>query len=215
MKICWVVFLGTSICSALQVADGPAINTFSKIVPVHGVDASQSHLMPMPVLSDSWKDPTTPIFVGIAHYRDQRCASTLLNLFSKAKHWERLRVGIIQPIHTEGDAFHCLQDFCQSHSKYCVNREEQFTLLEFTHQMARGPSYARYLQQQLVQDEDFCLQVDAHSDFIPHWDEKLTAMFGLVNNELGVLSTMPADISLLQDRPSTIVPHLCQATIKK
>ncbi len=61
------------------------------------------------------------------------------------------------------------------------------------------------------------MQVDAHSDFAPHWDTLQTQMWGSVQNEYAVLSSTPADIAVLR-RPSLnnedqVVPHLCQAKV--
>lgn len=48
---------------------------------------------PVPPVSESWKDPTAEIFVGIVSYRDRRCSQTLANLFDKAEFPDRVRVG--------------------------------------------------------------------------------------------------------------------------
>jgi hypothetical protein len=74
------------------------INVFDKLVSINvekKYDLNDGNLPsePMALMSDSWRDPSTLIFVGIIHYRDQRCSSTLYNLFSKAKHPDRLRIG--------------------------------------------------------------------------------------------------------------------------
>lgn len=49
--------------------------------------------VPVPPVSESWKDPTAEIFVGIVSYRDRRCSQTLANLFDKAEFPDRVRVG--------------------------------------------------------------------------------------------------------------------------
>jgi hypothetical protein len=78
---------------------------------------------------------------------------------------------------------------------------------------ARGPNYARTLQQNWLRDEEFCMQVDAHSDVVHDWDTSLTNMWGSINNEYAVLSTVPPDLPDLgkniQDHWE--VNHLCQA----
>eukprot|EP01031_Cornospumella_fuschlensis_P026623 gene26623-32172_t len=206
---------------AADVLSGPALKLPDIVVPIAGNLVSKISEdvpnSPMPPLTDSWNDPDTLIFVGIASYRDQRCATTLANLFTKAQYPERLRIGIVQQIHTEADAFHCLDDFCDSYPQHCKHRSTQFKLLEFTHQMARGPYYARYLQSTLIHEEDFCMSIDAHTDVIQNWDTEITKMWGSVQNEFGVLSGQPPDVSVMKlggDRAS-VVPHLCQATIKK
>lgn len=200
--------------------DGPHLDTFAKLVPLSSdepLPASDPDLpkAPLPPLSDSYTDPKALIFVGIAHYRDQRCSRTLFSLFSKAKHPERLRIGLVQQIHTEADNFHCLQDFCAAYGKYCQHKEEQFRLLELTHQLARGPAYARYLQSTLIQDEDFCMQIDSHSEVVQDWDTKGLQMWGSAGNEYGVLSMQPPDVTAAKDSGYDIVPHLCQATFVK
>ena len=47
----------------------------------------------LPPVSQSWKDPNTQIFVGVSHYRDNRCSKTVQNIFSKAKYPARVFVG--------------------------------------------------------------------------------------------------------------------------
>ena len=46
-------------------------------------------------------------------------------------------------------------------------------------QEAKGPSYARFLQDSLIKNQEFCMQVDAHSDFIQNWFEYSFYYFGL------------------------------------
>ena len=43
-------------------------------------------------------------------------------------------------------------------------------------QEATGPCKARYLAQQLWDGEEFCLQIDSHTRFVPGWDTKLKQM---------------------------------------
>lgn len=90
--------------------------------------------------------------------------------------------------------------------------------IEFTHQDSRGPHHARYFQQKLIKDEEFCLQLDSHSDFIQGWDDEMLSMWSSVKNEYAILSTRPPDISVLQGGNSEYlkqerVPFLCQATV--
>ena len=90
--------------------------------------------------------------------------------------------------------------------------EKQFRIIEFTHQQSYGPNFARSFSSQLLQDEEFCLQLDSHSDVIQNWDVELTEMWGLTGNEYAILSTQPVDISRLGEADNS-VPHLCQAKI--
>ncbi|RYH19119.1 hypothetical protein EON65_26505 [archaeon] len=88
--------------------------------------------------------------------------------------------------------------------------------------MARGPYYARYLQSTLIQEEDFCMSIDSHTHVIQHWDTQIMQTWGSIQNEFGVLSTQPPDVSVMrmvegggEGDKAKVVPHLCQATIKR
>ena len=65
------------------------------------------------------------------------------------------------------------------------------------------------MQQQLVKEEEFCLQVDSHSTFAPNWDTMVLQDWGLTRNEYAILSTRPPD-SAADPTPGE-VNHLCQA----
>lgn len=54
---------------------------------------ANTKLRPIPPVNENWKDPNTIIFVTLPHYRDPRCATTVKNLLTKAKHPHRLRFG--------------------------------------------------------------------------------------------------------------------------
>ncbi|KAF0705058.1 Aste57867_7151 [Aphanomyces stellatus] len=54
-----------------------------------------------------------------------------------------------------------------------------------------GPTVARWQQQQLIQDEEFCLEIDAHSQFIQDWDVLLVNEWKRTENEMAVLTTYP------------------------
>lgn len=168
---------------------------------------------PLAPISTSWADPLTTIFVGIVSYRDDRCSKTLHNVLTKAKYPERLRIGIVQQVHTEEDNFHCVNDYCQQfHDKPCPFKEN-IRLIETTHQLARGPNHARYLKQTLLNKQDeFCLNIDAHVDFVDQWDVELFSQWYNTHNEYAVLSSVLPDVSSMHNEDylqSKTVPHLC------
>jgi len=43
-------------------------------------------------------------------------------------------------------------------------------------------------------DEEFCLQIDAHTDFTMHWDEVAKKEWLMTENEYAIISTKPAAI---------------------
>jgi hypothetical protein len=128
--------------------------------------------------------------------------------------------GIVEQIHTEEDGYTCIEHYCkQKHASLAHGcpHIDQIKIIQFTHNDARGPNFARYMQDTLRQHEDFCLQIDAHADFAPQWDTLLTEMWGSVQNEYAVLSSVPVDVAVLKQADLNgehqMVPHLCQAKI--
>lgn len=65
---------------------------------------------------------------------------------------------------------------------------------------AKGPTWARAIGSMMVEDEEFCMQSDAHMDFLDDWDTGIMSMWASTNNEYAVLSTYVYD--------SAILPHI-------
>jgi hypothetical protein len=171
--------------------------------------------LPRQSIPSGFTDSDVDIFVGIAHYRDGRCAETLKNLFSKAKHPERVHVGIMQHIHTEEDKLDCKKDYCRAtgytlDSGKCPHANHIQEIVD-SFKDARGPGVSRYMQQQhLLGHEEFCLQVDAHTDFVKNWDDEMIATWHATNNEYAIISTRPPDLSD-PAKSEGEVNHVCQA----
>lgn len=168
-----------------------------------------------PKASRTWEDPDAEIFLSIAEYRDSRCPLTLKNMFTKAKNPKRLYVGLIQQVQTEEDSTDCLKAYCSLMSNVlgeCPYKDQIRTIV-FAHHDSRGAGFAHHIGDQLRGDEDFCMQIDSHSDVVPHWDSEITAMWGSLDNEYAVLSTAVPDITTLSQNVNDRweVPHLCQA----
>lgn len=85
--------------------------------------------------------------------------------------------------------------------------------IEMTHQESRGPEYGRHLQDFLIRDEEFCLQIDSHVQLLPNWDIDLITMWTKTNNEYAVLSTYPPEAS--SQYKIGEFPHVCTATFTK
>lgn len=56
---------------------------------------------------------------------------------------------------------------------------------------ARGSCYARYLCQQLIEDEDYALQIDAHMRFCKHWDTKTIELLLSIGDSKAIISCYP------------------------
>jgi hypothetical protein len=80
---------------------------------------------------------------------------------------------------------------------------------------SRGPTFARYQQQLLVRNEEFCLQVDSHTLFAVNWDGLLIHDWLKARNEYAVLTTYLPHIDQIQvqDNERSVtqtVPHICR-----
>lgn len=176
---------------------------------------ANSFTPPTAPISESWKDPTSKIYVSVSSFRDYRCPYTLNNLFSKAEFPERLHVGLINQKRQETKDKDCLQEYCRIAGGGCKFKAQIYNM-DISAIDAKGPSFSRYLHTLMVSDEEFFLQIDSHMDFAKKWDTLLMRQWGLTNNEYAVITAYPADLAHLQTAaltPGTYteVPYLCDA----
>ena len=101
------------------------------------------------------------IFISIASYQDPLLVSTIFSAYNNAKNKDDLIFSI------------CDQ------SDHPVNIED----LTFAKQVrydhvdplfSKGPCWARHRAQTCYQEEDYFLQIDSHTQFLPNWDELFT-----------------------------------------
>jgi len=138
-------------------------------------------------------------------------------------------------LHTEEDTDRCLFAYCKLMNSNYMYRDldtenpdklknnndnyhkcpylSNIRTVEMTHQEARGPEYGRHLQDYLLRDEEFCLQIDSHIQLLPNWDIDLISMWIKTNNEYAILSTYPPENS--NQYKSGEFPHVCTATFTK
>jgi hypothetical protein len=153
---------------------------------------------------------TASILVMISSYRDVLCANTLQELFEHAVNPNRVTVGIV--LQADPDDANCLEDFCaavgevgggggwraadvQAHcpagGAQAKCRRAQIRQLRRTLEYSRGVMPARYLQQTLIKDEEFCFQIDSHMVFPPQWDAVAVDDWLSARNEMAVMTTYP------------------------
>ena len=229
----WAVL---SCCAVRAAADGAA----------QVWDGTKWHdiLAPLGIMPADGKRPKPPqppaggrvgarpsIFVGISAFRDARCGITLMEIFGKAAHPERVAVGVVDQVRRRGggggsspggspgggggDDPGCLAVYCREMMKRTGRcpHEKQVRLLTVDYLASAGPVVARARQQSLLRDADeFCLQVDAHTMLLPGWDEKLLAEWRSTENEHAVLSTYVRRTSEYGQNVNGRweVPHLCK-----
>lgn len=128
------------------------------------------------------------IFVSVASYADPDVAATLADAFARARHPERLRIGVCAQEDPADPDF--LADYAD-HPRVRIHR--------MPHTEARGPMLARHICAGLIEDEDFFFQIDAHSRFFPDWDAHLVDMYAECDTERAVISGFPPAISHMGD----------------
>ena len=78
-------------------------------------------------------------------------------------------LGLVEQVHTEEDRSDCIAAYCQLMQTHrngdgkCPYRD-QINLVTLSYLDSRGPAFARALQSEVMRDEEFCMQVDSHSD---------------------------------------------------
>ncbi|EGZ23160.1 hypothetical protein PHYSODRAFT_486412 [Phytophthora sojae] len=179
------------------------------------LDPSESDLRPPPAqIPDSFD-----MFVGSSVFRDgYRCGKTLFTALKRATHPERLQFGIVEQIY-EGDPT-CLDEYCKMAAEEWPEDQEcrykaQITVDTRDAAKSAGCTTARHLQQKLVGDQEFCLQVDGHSVFTNRWDENILADWASIDNEMAVMTMYPHhthDGMVKENGDNAIInsiPHLC------
>eukprot|EP00242_Pyramimonas_sp_CCMP2087_P011826 CAMPEP_0198202664 /NCGR_PEP_ID=MMETSP1445-20131203/5878_1 /TAXON_ID=36898 /ORGANISM="Pyramimonas sp., Strain CCMP2087" /LENGTH=578 /DNA_ID=CAMNT_0043873709 /DNA_START=171 /DNA_END=1907 /DNA_ORIENTATION=- len=155
------------------------------------------------------------IFIGTSAYRDMACPGTLFDAFNKAEHPERLYMGVIdQAAYGDED---CVVGYCRLwHEKLNDTRVcpyfQHIKLTRLPSFDAKGPTKARHFQGDLIDGQDFCMQVDSHTMFTENWDTKFLDMWYSVKNEYAVLTTyLPGaeNYGIENFAGRNEVPHIC------
>ena len=159
----------------------------------------------------------------------ERCGETLKNLFENAKDPDKVFVGLVEQ-NDPLDKF-CLEAYCESYGVKAIKRVkvredvnkivtlpserakcphyEQVRLVGLHHYAAKGPMWARSLSRKVLGNEEYCMQVDAHSDFAPNWDELAKSEWKQTRNEFAVISHVPPRLAV-KEEASSKVPRQCR-----
>ncbi|KAL3810880.1 hypothetical protein ACHAXA_003402 [Cyclostephanos tholiformis] len=73
----------------------------------------------------------------------------------------------------------------------CPRVTKQIRSVRFSYLYAKGPVYARSFVRKLLGNEEFCMQIDAATDFAKDWDELALNQWMSIGNEYAVLSNVP------------------------
>mmetsp|Transcript_20911 Transcript_20911/g.29022 ORF Transcript_20911/g.29022 Transcript_20911/m.29022 type:complete len:610 (+) Transcript_20911:1-1830(+) len=192
-----------------------------------------------PKKEEEWKDPTVSIYLTVSSYRDKLCPRTLKYLYTKASFPSRVFVGVVQQ--NEESDLDCLNHYCElmrldgyrkhlpkdfepkfTEEDYICPYKDNIRMKRVPAALARGPTWARAQGFDMLHDEEFCMQTDAHMDFLPAWDVNMLKMWAGANNEYAVLSTYvyPTDMyEISKEENGGVngvfeVPNLCMVTLE-
>jgi len=70
-------------------------------------------------------------------------------------------------------------------------RRDQIRFVSFHYYAAKGPMSARSMGRKALGNEEYCMQIDAHTSFAKDWDDILKKEWKNTGNEFGVISTVP------------------------
>lgn len=108
--------------------------------------------------------------------------------------------------HVNNDDVKCLEQYCRlygitigkhtrkfdpTEGRAKCPRYSQIRLLAVFAHGAKGPVWSRSLHRKLLGNETYCLQIDAHSEAIPQWDEVSIKEWHATQNDYAVISTLP------------------------
>lgn len=120
------------------------------------------------------------ILVEIAAYRDPELLNTVNSALIQADNPDRVIFSI------------CYQsDNVEDYEK--LKRIKNCRIKWLKESEAKGSCYARYLCQQMLEDEKYVFQIDSHMRFVKHWDTKLIEELLSLNDDKAIISFYPPD----------------------
>lgn len=147
-------------------------------------------------IGDSCPMDQRTIYVGIASYRDFECRSTVESIFLRAKHPERVRVGVVDQIVNGEDAIcnapihPCEEQPNQALCKYAA----QVDVYEMKAELSIGPVFARHIGYRMYRGEYYATQSDAHVTYTTGWDVDIILQLESTHNDMAVLTTYLTDV---------------------
>lgn len=113
------------------------------------------------------------IFINIPAYRDPELVLTIKDCLAQAKYPERITMGICRQYHPD-DTFDNVDEY---------RSNKQFKIIDRLYTTANGLPAIRKLVNELITDEDFILQLDAHHRFTKNWDTTLEEMHSVLEKK--------------------------------
>ena len=107
------------------------------------------------------------IFIHLPAYRDPELVPTIKDALANAKYPKRVHFGICRQYNPD-DGFDNLDEF---------RKDKRFNIMDIRYEDAQGLPWARaQINEKLLGNQDYILQLDSHHRFAPNWDETLIRM---------------------------------------
>lgn len=107
------------------------------------------------------------ILVHLPAYRDPELVPTINDALKNAKYPKRIHFGICRQYHPD-DTFDNLDEF---------RDDKRFHIMDVLYTESQGLPWARaQINEKLLTDQDYILQLDSHHRFAENWDETLIEM---------------------------------------
>jgi len=114
------------------------------------------------------------ILLHLPAYREPELVPTIKDALKQATFPERLVFGICRQYNPE-DTFDNLDEF---------RNDKRFKIYDLLYTEAKGLPYARaIINEQLLEDEEFVLQLDSHHRFVEGWDQLLIKWYNELKQE--------------------------------
>jgi hypothetical protein len=154
---------------------------------------------------------TSTIFVSVASYRDDQCARTVRDLFSKARYPSRVFVGVVE----QNKRGHEAEESCTGSTPDQLNKtqymKKNIRRLSIPHSEAKGPCYARYLASTLYRGEHVYMQIDSHTTMVDDWDTKVIEEIQACPNPGKAIISMYPNDDKSYSTASKDIPVMCGA----
>mmetsp|Transcript_8402 Transcript_8402/g.18456 ORF Transcript_8402/g.18456 Transcript_8402/m.18456 type:complete len:538 (+) Transcript_8402:140-1753(+) len=156
------------------------------------------------------------IYLMIASYRDFQCHETITSAYERADHPERLYIGAVDQTVPGDTGCLDLEIPCSTNPNQIICKyRSQIVVYHMDAQTATGPVTARHIGDRLFRGQTYVMQMDAHCEFVRHWDTQLIQQWRSTGNEMAVLTSYLTDVqgsfTKLHDSTRNTRPIMCNS----
>lgn len=152
---------------------------------------------------DVWDFSKDRIFISVASYDDTQLIPTLENLYKKTSDISRITVGVH------------IQDDYEQYEKLLSYNFPNIKIIFTPKEKSLGVVWAREkIKHELFTNEDFFLQIDAHSRFKQDWDNIILKQYYNIGDANTIISTYPNHFDLEEQNEEYIERTPTNAPLK-